>query len=610
MVLLTVKVYLFTSSLTAAISGSKGLALSLCYYMGNALDFSTQLPAKFERFTDVFVEAVDNNTQNMISKMATVAVSIVKSMILFALDLYLGTYACLLTALFKGILDFVADIALDLTEALDTLISAVLSKVESALSSLTSVISSFLSAIEEVVSLFSTSDSSSITDALEKVNSTVASMTNITLPTGYIDKIETLSSEIPDFEDVITNFTLLLTEPLTLLLATTEQDLNSTFLNYTTATYTSKATSTSRTNCDEVSQLIDDAINLANKSATNIYIGIAIATLLVASIVCTFIHLSANAEQKFLQDASLQSDRVAIGNLLYSLRNGLTSRITANWDPKLKWILAYVTTHNLMTCLSLACCAFLVVGLQFVILKNAQNVIKSFEDVNINALVSGDDLLDSFADYLSSSQDALTSLIHSTEDELLSLVNLSATSIVSHVETLQTTINDTITSIFGDTVFASPLRTVVYCTIGRKLDSIEEGFEWMNNNLNFTVPSLDIDLLLTISDEIIVGSIQQSENVLLQIVKGLESVISQYTHAIITELYVAIALIAVWFLFVAAGFSILLVRHYCQQSETPAMPYIISWPRQVSEAGKLEYKHHYSDPFEISPTSKYSQFVK
>lgn len=604
LVLLILKVYLFTTTLLAAISGTKPLALTLCYAAANALEAASNIPAQLSLFSDVFVETVEAETQLFLGKLVYFGVEMAKGMVTFALEIYLGTYACLCTAFFKAILAFVADVAELVTDALNTALSAVVTELNSALGWLTTTVASFLAGIEDLVSFFSGSDSASLTSAIEKVNLTVLSISNITLPTSYISTIANLSEEVPDFEDVIDNFASLLSEPL---------DLLAEEANYTVSVVAATVTAhpvTSSDACSDVNQKIDAVITLARKTSLYIYVGLGVTTALAVVGVLIYTSMMASREHNLRRHLSEQMDATQVGNVLYSRQHRLLYVATRNWDPRLQWLVAYCTTSSLLKCLLMAACGFLVVGLQYLILRVIEKGMAKALSVSSSMSLEAS-LLTEFARYLEDTQDALDLAISEINANLYSSVGSSATSILLVIDSLQATINNTITSVFGGTVFATPLRTVVYCTIGRKLDSIESGLDWVSNNLNVTSPSLNTTLLQSVSDNMVSNALLSSSSYSTKLSEGFDDLASHYKQMLKTELLVASAFLGVWVLFLCIGLILLLVRHLSRREDTstPIVAQVISWPTQMTDEEKKQYGQHFSDPYKLECSSHYTSDV-
>ncbi|KAM9886916.1 hypothetical protein OXX79_013935, partial [Metschnikowia pulcherrima] len=136
-------------------------------------------PEQMSRLTSSVVKTMAQNVHVLVAKSVYLAAAVAKSIVSLLLELYLGTLTCLITALVKGTLELVSDILEDITNAVQTAINAVLKDFNSALSGLSSVINTVTTAVNAVESLFTSSDKSSVSNNISKVNLTVASLTSI-----------------------------------------------------------------------------------------------------------------------------------------------------------------------------------------------------------------------------------------------------------------------------------------------------------------------------------------------------------------------------------------------------------------------------------------------
>lgn len=124
----------------------------------------------------------------------------------FVIDLYLGTYACLIVSAIDGTVDVATNTTEKLLGAVNNTVYDFANDLDDGLDDISKVINKVLNAASKVENFFTDDDddddSNSATNKINKVNLTISALRNVHIPSSINDKLEELSAKTPDFATV------------------------------------------------------------------------------------------------------------------------------------------------------------------------------------------------------------------------------------------------------------------------------------------------------------------------------------------------------------------------------------------------------------------------
>ncbi|SGZ54337.1 CIC11C00000003576 [Sungouiella intermedia] len=598
MALLMVKVYLFTQTLLAAIASTEKATIYGCWKMNDMLDMVLNTQSQVNNVTREAVEYAMNSNVQIIKLLLTMSITVVKGVILLLIELYLGTLACLCTAFVHGTLEIITDTVSAITETVEDAINLATKGINTALERLSILINGFSASLTAIKSLFSLDDSSSVTDAINIVSLNVRSLSNITIPTTFVDTLRNLTDDIPDFETVLSNLTSMVTQPLDLLNNHVKQlSVNTTFELSSNGVQTFDVL---KNTCLEIEASFQNVISRTRKCSDYILIGLAVGVFLSVCISIWIAHRNWQRKDVLLKLLACEQKQVQVGNLIFEHENILLHRLIKNWDPRLQWLVCYMSTPTVRRCFLIGSCGFLAYGLQSILLNYIETNLEPFmQSINM------DETRSVLAHLVARSINETQVYVNETQDEintgLLHPIQGVTTSIYSTILDAETAINNTVDSVFRSTPFAAPLQTVIYCTIGRKLDSIESGLGWLISNTQLKLTSFSDKNLHRISTTS-VDSVYDSISDLGKL-NTVGYLIKQYRKVLEVELLTSSSFIGVWLLMLAIGICILIYGHI---TEPDIQPQAIGVPRQLSHTQREALRFPYHDPFDLTASSRYT----
>ncbi|KAJ2965596.1 hypothetical protein NQ176_g10540 [Zarea fungicola] len=143
--------------------------------------------------------------------------------------------------------------------------------------------------------------------------------------------------------------------------------------------------------------------------------------------------------------------------------------------------------------------------------------------------------------------------------------------VLGYVANATDTINSTITtfsnamqkdleSVFGGTVLLDPIKTVIHCVIGIKIESLQKGLTWVHDHAHVEFPMLDKDVFSKGANDSIAGDadlttfLSSPSSVGTDEVSGaVKHVTDRMRDSLVTETLISVAILLVYFIVVLMG---------------------------------------------------------
>lgn len=617
-VILALKIYLFTSWVLSQAESARSLAELMCSSLDTYYATISSLPDEFGLLMSRMVTTMLNSTIGLAQKMLLMMLTIIKNLIGFYIDVFLGTYTCLLSAALSGTVDFALDSSEVLIRAVNLTIVTVSKDIQSGLDGLLDVINTLVSSAKKVESFFTTSSDDS-SQYEEKIKLSIKALNNVLIPGSVLDSIDNLKTKTPDFSK-LTNTTLILDKLFSFLRE--ELNLSGVFKEYHIGNISQSLNSTkarslnSSANTDICSGSLNidsifDSMEKDIQKASNIIIITMLCSVILVTLLLMFKEYikwrKVYERYEDLQREVLRDfDFIAVNNiinkyessLLYFADNHLFQGKLANKD-KLRWFCSYVSTSYFLNAFLVGIAGLFAVLLQYLIFRIFLNGLLSFQKKanDIGSFVT-DDLTRSTQNYVRSTNNYISNQQDTVNEELFGKIKLTSNDVNDTISDLLVNMNETVGIIFDDTPFAKPVSTLIYCTIGRKLENVEKGLTWIVNNLSLTLPKLPSNIT---SD---LFSTQRSGSAILRMSTKLDSSITRLLDAlyktILTELYISLGILGACLVLLIIG---LVKLSFESRTYNDDKQMKIGDPKALTTEQKKEYGYPHIDPFEKYDTS-------
>ncbi|KAM3122794.1 hypothetical protein CJJ07_001907 [Candidozyma auris] len=535
--LLVIKVYLFKSTLLDGITSCQLQAEEICEALNEASGKAESVTYGINQVTDYIIVQFVNNLQLQCRLLINLAISIAKALIGFLIELYLGTLTCLCTAFVKGSIEVLADATRTATEAIETAVNAFLREFNSALNGLSTLVNGVVTTVQSIKSIFTNTDTSDMTSAVNSVNLTASTIKDITIPTTFIDDLSSLSNKIPDYEDVLSNLTSLVTKPLDKFHRDITNITSSHFSLPSTVPGNSKNLQWGT--CNETSEHFMTMKKTVNSICSWIILGSCLSIIILLTILVFLTINSYKRRVRYIEELTSENDFDQIGNMLDIHKNKvwmLFNRL--NMNAHFKWLLNYTFSSTARNCLLIGLAGLIGVGLQFWLLTITSRAFQQLYSLDMKNTASRDGI----DNYVLQTNVALDNSSEKLNEAIFGSLDETTSSLLDTLVDVETSVNDTINSVFGSTPFAAPLRTVVYCTLGRKLDKVEDGLLWLHENLKIEFPTLQQDESKELMSTVVEDATKNSQNLGTTLKRAGDELIDTYKKSILIELFVSLFL--------------------------------------------------------------------
>lgn len=601
LVLMTLKIYLFSRALVSDLGSVKAYTKSACASLDNYSQIMTSMPLYVSQIINQVLASMMNNFLNQTLSLLQLIITICKSLIVFYIDIFLGTYACLLAAIISGSADLALDTSQNVIKAANLTIVSACDSIEDALGGLLKVLNKVLESWLKVKSLFGSDNKPDTSQYIKKVNLSIDTLQKIQIPKSILSDIDDLKKKVPTFDELLNTSALVNIpfEKLSRSVNSLKIASNFSVSSLNTASDPSPKLCSHSLDIDKFYERLAYKIETTAKIIILILLFLALFAIII-TIIIEYFKWSKSfrivGELKSVENYDDSESAVKVRNVLNKLHNRVIYSIDRFFEVpnkiknNLYWMIAYTTSSHALTIGFVGSCGLLMVLLQFVLLNIAADKISSSSNELKGFKTDVESLANNATEtYVNQTNKNILSRQQLINDELFSGIKETSKSINSTISTFLESMNNTVNSVFEHTPFEKPVSTIVYCTIGRKLIRIEKGLTWITDNLSITLPSLPSDL----NTKFLQAAAKDFSKVVDDITDGVLKIITTYKKALYIELYISAAMFSIWVLQFLIGAIILTMRHYARKDSTS--PFVIGSPKPLTEQQRMEYGYPHVD---------------
>lgn len=612
LLLAMLKLLFFTNSIQNAIDLSENYVISHCGTIDSIYSEAlNDTPHYLGIMGNYLIKEALVQSVNASLKTLSLLVYASEELLLFTIDLYLGTYACLLVSAIDGTVDVATNTTETLIGFVNSSVTAFANELDDGLEDVSAVVNKIISAASKIESLFTDNEASTSAN-LSKVNLTIASLRNIYIPSSINDKLEQLSSNTPDFAQVKNMTKNLISVPFEKVrdeinLVNSSNIVGNSNVLYVPTFNNSNTTSGICSSNEPSIREIYKSLTTTLKIATAIFMA-----LIALGAVCAMLPMAWNEyklwrrlcemrnqylERQVFYNAAekkdLSSDNFvqASGNMGYDvivsheqcfhhwntrISKGLTNVFTyfghgklSNLQKvKIQWIVAYIASERAICVLGIGLLALGVCILQFIILAILKKALHSDSSSTIDKFLNSS-MVQSFEDDINVWSQQTNLYINSTEtnmnQQVFGWIDTTTVSVNQTVNEMITEIDDTLADVFNGTLLYAPMKTVVGCVIENKLYMVEKAMTWIHDKAQFSLPRINAsDINTAISQQQTNGSSStlstelkdMSNDIRSALIKVLESA----HKTAMWELMVALIILFIWLLQTPIALAIILYR--------------------------------------------------
>lgn len=563
LLLVLVRVVILIAQLNDNVGSAKEKALSACTKvedMGSAMaSMPHYLSLGVNEMTGMGIETAVHAMVTMLDLM----LQGVQGIIIFFINFLVATYVCLLTALVKGSLEAVASVTEDASKVFNRVIDRaakeigdIAGKVEDGINDLTddiqdSIFGDLLPDIPEV-----------------DFSGPVKDLKDFDLdPKDFVKDVRKLNDEIPDFEEVMN----LTKNAIALPFDFVREKLNESYGDYQfdrdVFPLAQKEKMTFCSDNDTINDFFRSLYDLISKARV---IFIVLLVLLAVAVIIPMAWYEIKRYRRQQQHARLVAansydpmDVVYIASRPTTSTFGIkfASRFRGKRQVLVRWCIAYATTVPALFVLALAFAGFFSCLCQFILLEAVKsevpaitNQVGEFADDVVGSLKSVSD------DWAADANSVIDDLNDDINDDVLRYVKNATTAVNDTLTVFLDTMDDGLEAVFKDTILIKPIKTVLHCVIGIKIENVQDGLTWVHDHAKVDFPRFKGDIFSMGAQESVEGDSElntflasPSEVTTDEVSGAVERVVRWLQDGLVKEALISTGLLLVYVIIVLIG---------------------------------------------------------
>lgn len=554
------------SSLNSDMASAKREALSACTSVESIGSAMASMPHYMAQGTNELTAAGIEDAINGLMSMLTLTVTGVEELVVFFINTMYGTYLCLITLAVRGSAEVALSLIKDASDFLNETLPVIGSDIGSTISVFQNSLNSFIKDINSVTSALGAEEQIPTLN----VNSSIAKLDNLTLPSSINDDINKINSSLPDFTEV-KNFT---DNVIRLPFEEVKKLINQSVVQYkfdrSVFPVPAKEQLTFCNDNDGINSFFDgvaDLVNLARK----IFIAVLVIAAVLACLPMAWREIRRwramkDRSQLVRKDVHDPMDVVYIVSRPYTSTAGVTaaSRFSNSRRQILvRWVLAYATSTPALFVLSLGLAGLFSCLCQYILLRSVEKTVPELTD-QVSAFA--DKVVNSLNNASEQWAIGTNKIIETTNNDInkdvFGWVNTSTTALNDTLNAFVDETTKVLNETFGGTLLYEPIKEVFNCLIGLKIQGIQKGLDWVSDNAHVNFPLLPNDTFsLGAANSIASNNSDLGDSFLSepgdktrdQISEAVVRVVDKLADTIKTEAIISGVIVLIWLLVILMG---------------------------------------------------------
>jgi hypothetical protein len=561
--LVLVRLLILLGSLNDNIGDAKVKALSACTKVEDIGSAMASMP----HYLSVGVNALAaDGITKAVSGMTQVLMMIltgVEALILFVINMYIGTYACLAAALIHGGLDVSIGVVEGATKVFNDAIGTITGDISSAIASTEKEINDVTSKISGMLSGLG------ITIPTINIDGDLNNLKNIKVNSSDLVKdLVALNTTIPTF-DQVENFTK---SAISIPFDYVKQQVNSSLGGYAfDQSVFPVAQKQALSFCSNNSFLNDFFTSLFDALHTAKIVACVLLPFLAVLAMAPMWWLEIRRWRKEKARAKLIQEKINDPmDVVYVASRPYTANFGIYLGGKFKkvknqilvrWLIAYGTSLPALFILSLAVAGLLSCACQAMVLNAIQKQAPALAtEVGDFAGDVVQTLQKVSTDWANDANGVILKVQGDINDDVLGWVVNATTAVNNTLNTFDDDIGKAITDVFNNTVLLNTARDLVGCLVTRKIETVEKGLTWVHDNAHVTLPLFSNDIFSQGANASVTGDsnltsflASPSSVTTDEITSAVDSVITRLRHGIVQEALISLALLLIYIIAVLLG---------------------------------------------------------
>jgi hypothetical protein len=491
LLLVLVRLVILVAQLKDNVGSAKEKALSACSKVEDVGSAMASMPHYLSLgVNDMAATGIEKAVSAMVT-MLDLILQGVQGLIIFFINFLTATYTCLLTALIDGTLGVVASVTEDATDAFNNVIDGATSSIEDIAGGLQNTLNDIVSGVEDSIfgGLLPDIPTIDFSDPINKLKDFDLNTT------GFVADVKELQDNVPTFEEV-QNATK---EAVSIPFNFVRDAVNRTYGAYTfdrdIFPIAQKEKLTFCSDNDTLNGFFQDLFDLIEKSRIAF---IVVLVLLAIGVMAPMAWLEIKRWRREQTHAKLVAENkydpmdvvyIASRPMTSSFGIKFGSRFNGKRQILLRWCFAYATSAPALFVLSLAITGLFSCLCQYILLKAVKDQVPALTE-QVGAFA--DDVVKSInsvsEEWADDANGVIKGLQSDINDDLLGYVANATESVNNTITAFLDTMEEGLETVFNGTILIDPIKTIVHCTIGIRLETVQDGLTWVHDHAQVTLP--------------------------------------------------------------------------------------------------------------------------
>ncbi|KAM3512775.1 hypothetical protein MY11210_003560 [Beauveria gryllotalpidicola] len=496
LLLVLVRVVLLTTSLNDKVSDAKIKALAACSKVEDVGSAMASMPHYLSAGVNTMVAKGMQEAVHGMVKMLDLILQAVPAMIVFYINFLVATYACLITAVVHGSLAVVASVAKDATKAFNDVIDGATKEIKDISKDLESAINKVTKGVQNSVfgKLIPDIPTVDFSKPMEKLKGFDLDASS------FIKDVQKLNSDLPTFDDVQNLTSQAVSFPFKLVREALDKSYGNWTFKKDIFPLAQKKKMSFCSDNDTLSGFFQKLFNLIHKARTIFLLVLSLLAILAILPMAAFETYRWRRQLKHAE--VIEKNQVDQRDVIYIASRPLTSRVGIKFGSRfqgdrkilMRWCVAYATSPAALFVLSLALAGFFSCFCQWLLLKAvqkevpeitqavgafAEHVVKSLEQVSLDWANDANRVVIGFNDDIN--------------NDVLAYVTNATDAVNGTINLFVNTMNKGLETVFNGTILLEPIKSVLHCVIGIKVENVQKGLTWVHDHAHVNFPRFPND---------------------------------------------------------------------------------------------------------------------
>ncbi|KAJ9256591.1 hypothetical protein DTO207G8_2594 [Paecilomyces variotii] len=497
LLLVLARTLLAVSSLNNDMASAKREALSACTTVESMGSAMASMPHYMSQGVNELTASGVEKAVNGLMSMLTLTVTGVEELVVFFINTMTSTYLCLITLAVRGSAEVALSLIKDASDFLNKTLPDIGSDIHSTIDTFQSSLNDFIKDINSVTSALGADKQIPTLD----VNGSLDKLDHLQLPSSIDDDINKINSSLPNFKQV-QNFT---DNVIRLPFEELKKLINESTVQYkfdrSVFPVPAKEQLSFCNDNDGINSFFNgvaDLVNLARK----IFIAVLVIAAVLACIPMAWREIRRwrsmkDRSQLVRRDAHDPMDVVYIVSRPYTSTAGIkaASRFSNSRRQILvRWVFAYATSTPALFVLSLAIAGLFSCLCQYILLRSVEKTVPELtEQVSAFADKVVDSLNNASEQWAIGANKVIETTNNDINKDVLGWVNTSTTALNDTLNAFVDETTKVLNETFGGTLLYEPIKEVLNCLIGLKIEGIQKGLDWVSDHARVDFPLMPND---------------------------------------------------------------------------------------------------------------------